>query len=101
MIEKVKTSEEFEGCTAYDCGTVLYIRLVKGTTVSDHTHKHKETVFLMEGEAEVLIGSDKINVIAPAKITIPKNTYHKFTAMTDCVGLEIKNNMIRKFLHWF
>ena len=98
MVEKVKISEKFEGCTAYDCGTVLYILLAKGTTVSDHTHKHKETIFLMEGEVEALIGSEKVKITAPGKITIPKNTYHKFTAITDTIGLEIKNNWIDRLL---
>lgn len=90
MIDKIKIAEQFKGCVAYDCGSILYIRLEKGTTVSDHVHTHEETIFLMEGEAEAII-EDKTQIIkSPAKVIIPPNVYHKFTALTDLVGLEIK-----------
>ena len=90
MIEEIKIAEQFQGCVAYDCGPVLYIRLEKGATASDHTHTHEEILFLMEGEAEATIG-DKTQIIkSPAKTVIPPNVYHKFTALTDLVGLEIK-----------
>lgn len=90
MIEKIKIIEQFKGCIAYDCGPILCIRLEKGTTVSDHTHGHEETIFLVEGEAEAIIG-DKIQIIkSPAKAVIPPNVYHKFTALTDLIGLEVK-----------
>jgi quercetin dioxygenase-like cupin family protein len=57
---------------------------------SDHAHDHQETVFLMEGNAEVIIGDNIQTVLSPAKIIIPANAYHKFTALTDVIGLEIK-----------
>jgi mannose-6-phosphate isomerase-like protein (cupin superfamily) len=44
----------------------------------------------MEGEAEYIIGKETQTIKAPAKITIPPNTYHKFTAMSDVIGLELK-----------
>jgi quercetin dioxygenase-like cupin family protein len=90
MLEEVKIIEESEGVVAYDCDKVYYVRLKKGATLSDHTHGHQETVFLMEGEASMTIG-DKTEVVkAPAKLVIPADTYHKFTAITDLIGLEIK-----------
>lgn len=90
MIEEIKIAEQFKGCIAYDCGPILYIRLEKGAIASNHTHVHEETIFLMEGEAEAIIG-DKTQIIkSPAKAVIPPNVYHKFTALTDLVGLEIK-----------
>lgn len=90
MIEEVKIIEKSEEYIAYDCGSVLYICLDKGGTVSDHTHDHQEVVFLLQGEAEITIGDDKQIIKIPSKITIPANTYHKFTALTDVIGLEIK-----------
>jgi len=90
MQEDVKIIQDSEGCTAYDCDLVLYICLEKGVTVSDHTHNHQETVFLMDGIAEAIIG-DEIKIInSPAKVVIPPNVYHKFTAITNLIGLEIK-----------
>jgi quercetin dioxygenase-like cupin family protein len=90
MIEDVEVIEHFKGCIAYDCGAVFYIRLQKWATLSDHIHNHQETVFLMEGEGEMILWDKKQIVNAPVKLTIPSNTYHKFTALTDLIGLEIK-----------
>jgi quercetin dioxygenase-like cupin family protein len=90
MIEKVNIIEQSKWCTAYDCDIILYIRLKKWTSASDHIHGHAETVFLMEGEGEMILWNKKKIIKAPAKLIIPANTYHKFTALTDVIGLEIK-----------
>ncbi len=90
MIEKLIPIEEFDGCLAYDCDAVLYINLKKGTTASDHSHGHEETVFLVAGEAEAVIGDKTYLVKAPVKVVIPANTFHKFTALTDLIGIELK-----------
>ena len=90
MPEEVKIIEQSRCCTAYDCDKVFYIKMEKGATMSDHTHDHEETVFLMEGEAEMILGDQTQIVRAPAKLTIPPNVYHKFKALTDLIGLEIK-----------
>lgn len=90
MIEDVKVIEKRDGCIAYDCEAVSYIILKKGAVASDHVHEKKETVFLMEGNIELVLGSEILLLKAPLKITIQPNTYHKFTALTDSIGLEIK-----------
>lgn len=90
MIEEINIIEQTNGCIAYDCGPILYICLEKGAFASDHFHKHEETLFLMEGGAEAIIGEQKQKIKAPAKLIIPSNVYHKFTALTDLIGLEIK-----------
>ena len=77
-------------CVAYDCDSIYYICLAPLTVVSDHTHDKEETVFLVEWQAEVVLSTEKYIIDAPKKITIPANTYHKFTAITDVIGLEIK-----------
>ena len=89
-IKEIEIAEEREGLLAYDCGPVLYIELKEGVTVSDHLHDHEEKVFLIKGKVEMTLG-DKVQIIkAPVKLLIPKNTYHKFTALEDSIGLEIK-----------
>lgn len=89
-VEKVKIIEESDGIIAYDCDVIFYVRLKRGTVLSDHSHNHEETIFLMEGEAEAIIGEKTQVIKAPAKLVIPLNVYHKFTAITDLIGLEIK-----------
>lgn len=90
MYQDVKIIQNFEGCKAYDCDLVLYICLEKGAVVSNHTHNHQEIVFLMDGTAEAIIGKDTRIINSPAKVVIPPNVYHKFTAITNLIGLEIK-----------
>lgn len=90
IIQDVEIVEKSESHVAYDCGNCFYVKLEKGGVISDHTHEHEETVYLMEGEAEAIIGNDIKRIKAPAKLVIPSNVYHKFTALTDVIGLEIK-----------
>ena len=90
MQNDVKIIEQYEGCVAYDCDTVYYICLDKGAQASDHTHEHEETVYLMDGSVEFILGDETHVVNSPSKITIPPDTYHKFTALSDVIGLEIK-----------
>ncbi|MFH1873978.1 MAG: hypothetical protein ABH859_02190 [Pseudomonadota bacterium] len=78
MIEKVNIIYEDKSCIAYDCDTSTFIRLKQGGTASDHTH------------VEFILNDTTREVNAPAKITIPPKAYHKFTALTDVVGLEIR-----------
>ena len=90
MKEEVKIVEKYKGVIAYDCDAVYYVQIKKGANLSDHTHNHEETIFLMEGEVEAIIGDKTQTAKAPVKLVIPANVYHKFTALTDLIGLEIK-----------
>lgn len=92
MTEDVKILEHYQGCIAYDCDAMYYIRLDKGATASDHIHEDEEIIYLMEGEAEMILGDAVQKISAPIKITIPPNTYHKFTALSDLIGLEIRKS---------
>ena len=88
--EDVHIVEQSDGVLAYDCGPAYYVRLEKGAVVSDHAHRRGETLYLLEGAIEMVIGTKSKRIIAPAKIKIPRKTYHKITALTDATGLEIK-----------
>ncbi len=89
-MEKLAILEQGEGYVAYDCDTCIYIKLEKDAVVADHQHSHKETVFLLEGEVEVTIVNETTIISAPSKLIIPGNTYHKFKALTEVTGLEMK-----------
>ena len=89
-IEEMKEVEnDWPGVTTYNCGTVLYINICRDTVVSDHTHAHEETIFLLEGLVQGTIGTETKRILAPAKITIPPNTYHKFVAWTEVRAIEL------------
>jgi len=38
MLEEVKILEQYNGCIAYNCGAIYYIRLNKETIASNHVH---------------------------------------------------------------
>jgi quercetin dioxygenase-like cupin family protein len=67
----------------YRCGSVNYIVRKKGTISAGHTHEEPETIYLIEGEAELTIGKETKNVEAPVKFYVPSNEYHKLVALTD------------------
>lgn len=88
--KKLEAIEKTVNYIAYDCDCVLYISLKKGAVVSDHSHSHSETIFLMSGSVEAIVGEEKQIITAPGKAVIPANTYHKFTTLEDSIALEIK-----------
>lgn len=90
MITGLKTIEECENVFAYDCGEVYYIEMKKGGIASDHTHGWEDVVFLMKGEVEFTSGDTIRRIKAPVKIVIPPGVYHKFVALTDVTGVEVK-----------
>ena len=69
---------------------LAFVDLAADMDVPDHSHPHEETIFLMEGKAEFMLGDKKQTITAPVKIIIPPNTYHKFTDISDLTGLEMK-----------
>jgi len=69
--------------TIYRCEPINYIVRYKGTVSADHTHSEKETLYLVDGRAELTVGTESKNIEAPAKVFIPSNKYHKLVALTD------------------
>lgn len=94
MYNKIELIEKSEGLRAYDCDGVYYIELDKGAIASDHIHNDQEIIYLVKGKAEYTIGNKRQVIKAPTKIIIPPQTYHKFTALTDCVGIEMKTKKL-------
>lgn len=90
MIKKLNSIEESGGLTAFQCSSVCFIELKKRAVVSDHTHKEKEIIYLMKGQAELTLEGKTQKIEAPVEITVAPGEYHKFVALTDCIGLEIK-----------
>jgi len=91
MLKNIPILEQFEGAIAYDCSGIYYIKLDKGAVVSDHKHEEAQTVYLLEGRAEVVVGEETLQMKAQQKIYIEGGVYHKFTALTDLVALEVKD----------
>lgn len=83
QIDQIERLKEDDRGTIFKCGSVNYIVRKKATVSADHAHKEAETLYLIEGKAELTIGKDTKNVEAPIKVFIPSNEYHKLIALSD------------------
>ncbi len=55
----------------------------KDAVAGDNNINPKETIYLIDGEVEIIINNKIETVKAPAEFQIPEKTYHKITALTD------------------
>ena len=90
MVEEISIIKSDECGTIYDCGKVNLIVRKKGSVSADHSHEDLERLYLIEGKIELTIDKNIEEVIAPAKIEIPSNAYHKILALTDVKLIEDK-----------
>lgn len=79
----------------------IVINRKPGTTSGNHYHKgtvpskDPETFFLVKGRAHLLVRDtetgkeEEYEVEENTKISIPKNVYHSFTALTEVIFLEM------------
>lgn len=75
-----------------DCSvrSLKAIKMNSNASVGDHFHRHKDEIFfLMIGSAsKVIIGSEVyLDVSAPHKWVVPRNTYHVFYLEKDSILL--------------
>jgi len=82
-IEKIKITKEDERGIIYNCDTVGFIIRKKNTISADHTHNEAETLYLVQGEAELTVEDEVVVIKTPAKVVIGSNAYHKLVALTD------------------
>lgn len=90
MSNKLEIIEESKGIRFCDCDGIYYIELDKGAVASGHIHDEQEIIYLLKGKAEYTVNNKTKIIEAPIKIVIPPKVYHKFVAITDCVGIETK-----------
>jgi len=82
--KKLKIIKSDQRGIVYQCGQNMFVSRKKGTITADHIHSDiAETIYLFKGTIELTIGKKVKKIIAPAKIKIPKKTYHKILAISD------------------
>lgn len=72
----------------YKTGPVYHIVAKRGNVLADHTHDEAETIWFLEGAAELQVGEDTEVIKAPCEFFIDSNVYHKLTALTDIAFIE-------------
>lgn len=81
--EPIEIVKKDERGIIYRIGSINYIARKKGTISADHRHAEAETLYLIEGKAELTIGKETEIIDSPIKVFIPGNEYHKLVALTD------------------
>ena len=95
--EKIKEVPKIWGKEIWMVNADLYcgkkLILEKGKRVSLHKHKNKdETFYIDEGKVLMEVG-DETEVFTDGDcVRIPRNTYHRFTGLTDAVIIEISTH---------
>jgi len=78
--------------TIYKTGPVYHISAKQGMVLADHTHDDAETIWFLEGEAELQVSEEIERIKAPCQFSIDSNIYHKLTALTDITFIEQRHN---------
>lgn len=71
-------------------GKILSIDAGKRLSKQYHKFKH-ETLFLLSGEANILLGDTQNHVTQKDVIEIPPETIHRIEAITDCIFIEFSS----------
>ncbi len=80
MLEFIKEKNGFKSYQAK--GFKIYYG-EKDAVAGDNNINPKETIYLIDGEVEIIINNKVGTVKAPAEFQVPEKTYHKITALTD------------------
>ncbi len=64
-------------------------RLEKGQRVPSHSHHHEQTGYLVSGNMELVIGSEKQGIGPGDSWNIPSNVEHSAAVIEDSVAIEV------------
>ena len=64
--------------------TLAFWEIKKGSVLREHAHMHEQITYIIEGEIEMTIGSEKFLFTAGSTHLIPSGTPHAAIALTDC-----------------
>jgi quercetin dioxygenase-like cupin family protein len=65
------------------------VHLEKGSTVKIHHHIHEQITYMVEGEMEMEIGTEKVHLKAGNYFVIPSNVPHGAVALTECKVIDV------------
>ena len=69
--------------------TSAYWDIMAGYAIPDHTHKQEQIMNLIEGEFELDINGEHLQLYAGAVVVIPSNMHHSGKAITHCKVIDI------------
>lgn len=63
--------------------SVVLMALDSGTEISTHTSSTKDCIFILEGDIEFIVKTDKFNLSTGEMLIIEKDTPHSVTALSQ------------------
>ncbi len=71
--------------------TLGYIEIKAGNDLPQHQHPHEQITFILEGQLDMVIGSEACSLSAGMYYVIPSNVPHGAVAVTDCKVIDVFN----------
>ena len=71
--------------------TLGYIEIQAGHQLPQHDHIHEQITYIIEGQLDMVIGSEQVSLTAGSFYVIPSGVSHGAFAATDCKVIDVFN----------
>ena len=69
--------------------TTAYWEITADAVIPEHAHEHEQIVNLIEGEFELIIDGEIVNLYSEGVVVIPPNVKHSGRAITHCKLVDV------------
>ena len=66
-----------------------FVEITAGSNLPAHQHVHEQITYIIEGELDMIIGGEPVNLVAGMVHIIPSNTPHQAIAKTNCKLIDV------------
>lgn len=93
LLSTVPVKEIFPGIRARVVHTERtsqsFVEIQAGASFPQHQHPHEQTVNMLEGELEIVVGSETHRLTPGQVLVIPPDVPHSGRALTNCRVLDV------------
>ena len=93
QVNTVPVREVFPGIRARVVHTARtsqsFVEIDAGVSFPQHQHPHEQTVNMLEGELEIVVGGETHRLTAGQLFVIPPDVPHSGTALTNCRVIDV------------
>lgn len=69
--------------------TLSYVQVDAEAELTEHFHPHEQIVNIIDGEFDLMVDGEKINLKRGRIVVIPPNVPHSGKAISDCLILDV------------
>jgi quercetin dioxygenase-like cupin family protein len=92
-LDTIPVREIFPGFRARivhtDRATLSFVEIDEGRSFPEHHHPHEQTVTVLAGELELVVGGETCHLSPGRVFVIPPDAPHSGTALTACRVLDV------------